>query len=269
MKFLSLILPVAILGNLSGVAPTNWSDHLRSAPANFDCSFFLRATTPAPQKPADSAGLDAVLKKMDAVAATFHTAQATFEWDTYEKVIDEVDDVQTGSIYYRRSGQDVEMMADVKMAGSSLSTQKAEPKFVLYSKGRVRIYQPKADQITDYDLGKNSSEIGSYVVLGFGGSGQDLQKAFDVSYLGPQTVNGVATGELQLVPKSEKVRNTYNKILLWIDLEKGVSVQQQFWTPQGDYRLTKYSGIRINDKINEDVFKFKTTSKTQTILPRG
>ena len=43
-------------------------------------------------------------------------------------------------------------------------------------------------------------------------------------------------------------------------------MQQQFWTPQGDYRLTKYSGIRINDKINEDVFKFKTTGKTETIF---
>ena len=268
MKLLSLILPVAIVGSLSGgvsgAPPTNSSDPLRSTGASYDCTLFRHA---APQ--ADSAGLDTVLKKMDAVAATFHTAQATFEWDTYEKVIDEVDDVQTGSIYYRRSGQDVEMMADVKMAGSSSSTLKPEPKFVLYSKGRVRIYQPKADQITDYDLGKNSSEIGSYVVLGFGGSGQDLQKAFDVTYLGPQTVNGVAAGELQLIPKSEKVRNTYNKIILWIDLDKGVSVQQQFFTPQGDYRLTKYSGIRINDKINEDVFKFKTTSKTQTILPRG
>ena len=55
---------------------------------------------------------------MDATAASFRTAQAEFEWDLYEKVIDEVDDIQTGTIYYRRSGKDIEMMADVKKAGS-------------------------------------------------------------------------------------------------------------------------------------------------------
>ena len=132
------------------------------------------------------------------------------------------------------------------------------------------MYQPKTDQVTIYDLGKNRVDFESYVVLGFGGSGQDLVKAFDVTYGGPESVNGVATAKLQLLPKSDKVRNTYNKIFLWIDLDKGISVQQQFFSPQGDYRLTKYSSIQLNEKkIADDVFKLKTTSKTQTISPKG
>ena len=107
-------------------------------------------------------------------------------------------------------------------------------------------------------------------MLGFGGSGQDLVKAFDVTYAGAKTVDGVATAELQLIPKSDKVRNNYNKILLWIDLEKGISVQQQFFTPQEDYRLTKYSKIQPNEKkIPDEVFKLKTTSKTQRLSPKG
>jgi len=222
-----------------------------------------------PQKPADTGGLEAVLKKMDAAAAGFRTTQAEFEWDRYEKVIDEVDDVQSGTIYYRRSGKDIEMKADIKMAGSDPKTLKQEPKYVLFSGGTVRMYQPKPDQETVYDLGKNRADIESYVVLGVGGSGQDLAKAFDVTYLGPETISGVATAKLQLVPKSDKVRNTFNQILLWIDLDRGISVQQQFFTPQGDYRLCKYSSIRVNEKIGNDVFKLKTTSKTQTISPRG
>jgi outer membrane lipoprotein-sorting protein len=90
-----------------------------------------------------------------------------------------------------------------------------------------------------------------------------------VTYLGPEAINGIATAKLQLIPKSEKVKNNYNKIFLWIDLDKGISAQQQFLTPQGDYRLTKYSSIRINEKISDDVFKLKTTGKTQTITPNG
>jgi outer membrane lipoprotein-sorting protein len=225
----------------------------------------------APQgKPADFGSLDAVLKKMDTAAASFRNTQADFEWDSYEKVIDEVDEIQTGTIYFRRNGKDLEMMADVKTAGSDATKLKQEPKYVLYSNGKISVYQPKPDQVTVYDLGKNRVDLESYVVLGFGGSGQDLVKAFDVTYLGPQTVNGVATAELQLIPKSDKVKNTYNKILLWIDLDKGISVQQQFFSPQGDYRLTKYSSIQLNEKkIPDEVFKLKTTGKTQTISPKG
>jgi outer membrane lipoprotein-sorting protein len=227
--------------------------------------------TSAPQaRPADAENLDAVLKKMDAVAASFHNAQAEFEWDSYEKVIDEIDEIQTGTIYFRRNGKDIEMMADVKMAGPDLKHLKAEPKYVLYSGGKISMYQPKPDQVTVYDLGKSRADLESYVVLGFGGSGQDLVKAFDVTYVGPQTVNGVATAQLQLIPKSEKVRNTYNKIFLWIDLDKGISVQQKFISPQEDYRLTKYSDIQLNEKkISDEVFKLKTTSKTQTLSPKG
>ncbi len=245
MKSLLLILPIVLA----------WS--LVDAPAK------------TPQAAAESSSLDTVLKKMDTAAAGFRSAQAEFEWDTYEKVIDEVDDIQKGTIYYRRAGKEIEMMADVKVAGSDPNKLKPEPKFVLFSKGKILMYQPKPDQITQFDLGKNRADLETYVVLGFGGSGQDLVKTFDVTYVGPETINGVATAKLKLVPKSEKVRNTYKEIDLWIDLDKGISVQQQAFQPDGNYRLAKYSSIRLNEKINEDVFKLKTTSKTQTISPNG
>ena len=106
-------------------------------------------------------------------------------------------------------------------------------------------------------------------MLGFGASGQDLQKNFDVTYMGPETITGVKTAKLQLIPKSENVKKTYSQILLWIDLDRGVSVQQQLFQPQGDYRLAKYSQIKMHEKIGDDVFKLKTTSKTQTVTPRG
>src|ERR1700722_6101422 len=210
---------------------------------------------PIPQKPADAGGLDAVLKKMDAAAAGFHSTQADFEWDQYQKVVDETD-VQKGTIYFRRSGQQIEMMAHVT---------DPDQKYVLYKDGKLQVYQPKIEQLIVHDVGNNRGEIESYLVLGFGGSGQDLTRQFDVTYGGAETVDGIATGKLLLVPKSEKVKNTFAQIILWIDLERGISVQQKFFTPQQDYRLAKYSNIRMNEKIGNDVFQLKTTGKTQTI----
>ena len=229
----------------------------------------LHLAQASPQKSTDSVAMNAVLNKMDATAASFRAVQADFEWDRYEKVIAEVDDIQSGTIYYRRAGKDIEMMADIKQEGGSLAELKPVPKSVLFRDGKVSVYQPKPDQVTVYDAGKNRAEVENYLVLGFGGSGQDLIKSWDVTYLGPETINGIATAKLKLVPKSEKVRGTFAQILLWIDLDRGVSVQQQLFEPQGDYRLAKYSNIRIKDKLPDEVFKLKTSGKTQTISPRG
>ena len=251
MNGLFLILPLALAVSLIGFAP----------PGIVGAVVIASAFLPPPQNPGDADDLATVLKKMDVAAAGFRTTQAEFEWDRYEKVIDEVDDIQSGTIYYRRTGKEIEMKADIT---------KPDRKYVLFSGGMIRMYLPKPDQVTVYDLGKRKTDFESYLVLGFGGSGQDLQKQFDATFVGPETVAGVATAKLQLVPKSESVRNTFNKIFLWIDLDKGISVQQQFFSPQGDYRLTKYTDIQVNGKkIPDDVFKLKTTNKTQTISPRG
>jgi outer membrane lipoprotein-sorting protein len=231
------------------------------------CRFFpiaifaslLSGLAAASQQSADSDSLDSVLKKMDAAAASFRTTQADFVWEQYQKVVDETD-TQEGTVYYRRSGKEIEMMAEIK---------KPDRKFVLYKNSELKVYQPKIEQVMVHPAGKNRSEIESYLVLGFGGSGQDLTKAFDVTYQGTETVNNIATAKLQLIPKSDKLRNTFARIILWIDLQRGISVQQQFFEPQGDYRLAKYSAIRVNEKINNDVFQLKTTSKTQTVMPRG
>src|SRR3984957_4718456 len=207
----------------------------------------------APQT-SNSGGLDAVLKKMDAAAAGFHSTQADFEWDQYQKVVDETD-VQKGVIYFRRAGQQIEMMAHVK---------DPDQKYVLYKDGKLQVYQPKIEQLIVHDMGNSRNDLESYLVLGFGGSGQDLAKAFDVTYGGDETIDGIATGKLQLVPKADKVRNTFTQIILWIDMVRGISVQQKFITPQGDFRLVKYSNIRT-DKLGNDIFQIKTTGKTQTI----
>jgi outer membrane lipoprotein-sorting protein len=218
---------------------------------------FLSLSILLPQQEAPS--LDSVLKKMDAAAASFQATQADFAWEQYQKVVDETD-TQTGTVYYRRAGKEIEMMADIKQP---------ESKFVLYKDGKLQVYQPKIDQVMEYAAGANRGEIESYLVLGFGGSGEDLVKSFDVSYLGEETVSGIATAKLQLIPKSEKFRNNISKILLWIDLSRGISVQQQFFQGQGDYRLAKYSSVLMKAKIGNEVFQLKTTKKTQFVSPRG
>jgi outer membrane lipoprotein-sorting protein len=207
----------------------------------------------------DSSGLDGVLKKMDETAAHFQTAQADFVFEQYQKVVDETD-TQKGTVYYRKASQQIEMMAEFT---------DPDKKFVLYKGGKLQVYQPKIEQVMEYSAGANQQELESFLVLGFGGSGEDLKKSFDVTYQGEETIGNIPSAKLQLIPKSEKLRSNLPQIILWIDLDRGISVQQKLMQTQGDYRLARYSAIKVNAKSNNDVFRLKTTGKTKFVSPRG
>jgi outer membrane lipoprotein-sorting protein len=64
------------------------------------------------------------------------------------------------------------------------------------------------------------------------------------------------------------VKNMFQLITLWIDPARGISVQQKF-DQSGDYRLAKYTNIKLNQKLPENVFKLKTTGKTTIVTPNG
>jgi len=221
--------------------------------------FAQGAPRPAPQTaPAGNAGLETVLNDMDRAAANFRSAQADFIWDQYTKIVND-HDLQNGVVYYRRQGKEVQMAADI--------TQPAK-KYVLFTDSKIDVYQPEIEQVTEYNTGKNRAEVESFLVLGFGGRGHDLLKSFDVSYGGTENIGGVQAAKLTLAPKTAKVRNMFAQIILWIDPARGVSVQQQLVDPDGNYRLAKYSDIRLNQKIPDSVFKLKTTGKTRWVRPQ-
>jgi len=213
------------------------------------CANFVFAQNP-PQN--DGAALEQVLKRMDVTAATFKSAQADFDWDTYTAVVND-HDLKAGTIYYRKQGNAIEMSAEVRPSKSASVQQ-----YVLYKGDKVQIYNPGTKQVQEYPVGKNKADVQSFMVLGFGGGGHEMLKAFDVQYAGTEQVQGVNAAKLELTPKSTSAKNMFNKIVLWIDPAQGVSVQQQLFAPDGDYKLSKYSNIKINPpKMPEDVFKLK------------
>jgi outer membrane lipoprotein-sorting protein len=197
---------------------------------------------------------------MDAAAANFRTTEADVLWDQYQRVVDE-HEAQRGKVYFRRAGNEIQMAADIT---------EPDQKYVLFSGTKVQVYQPKIEQVTAYNTGKNREAFESFLVLGFGGRGHDMLKSFQVKYLGNEKVDATDAVKLELVPKAVSVRNNVDHIVLWIDPTRGISVQQQFFFgPSGDYRLAKYSDIKVNEKISDAVFKLKTTGKTKFISTQG
>lgn len=212
--------------------------------------FAARQNPPA----ADSAELEAVLSEMDRAAATFKSAQADFQWDNYQKVVDETDK-QTGQVYFRRNGTDVEAMFNI-------ATPYA--KQVLFKGQRLSLYDKKVNRVTEHKT-ENKSDVEAFLGLGFGAHGHDLPKNYDVKMDGWETVDGTKVAKLELVSKSEKVRNMFTKFILWIDPRQDVPLKQQVLEPNGDYWISHYTGFKINSKISEDVFRLKTDSKTTVV----
>ena len=210
-------------------------------------------------EPSPAPSLEAVLNQMDSAAANFQSAQADFVWDQYQRVVDETD-TQKGRLYFRRAGKETQMAADIS---------DPEKKYMLFAGGKLSVYQPKIDQVTEYDAGKDRESVQTFLVLGFGGRGHDLPKSFTVKLGGVETVDGVRTVKLELVPKGAKARSLFERVVLWVDPARGVSLRQQAWEGSGDYRLAHYANIRINEKIPDDVFQLKTTSKTKVLRPQG
>jgi outer membrane lipoprotein-sorting protein len=204
--------------------------------------------------------LGSILASMDKASQQFKNAQADFKWDQFESAVSE-HDIQSGTIYFQREKGQLKMMAHVTQPANA-------EKYALYDGSTVKLFDVTPNRVTVYGTGKNKETFETFLVLGFGGSGQDLKKSFDVSMEAMEPVNGVGAARLLLIPKSEKVRNVFDKIYLWINPANGICVRQKLMEPQtGNYRDAFYSNIQVNRSLPKDAFKLPTNNKTQTVRP--
>ncbi|HET8887693.1 MAG TPA: outer membrane lipoprotein carrier protein LolA [Candidatus Angelobacter sp.] len=202
--------------------------------------------------------LQAVLARMNQTSQGFKSAQGDFEFETYQKLVDEKD-TQKGRIYFRKNKSGVDAAFDIEGPA---------PKQVVYTDGKLRIFEKKINQVTERTVGKNKSDVEAFLSLGFGATGNDLARDYGVKLDGWETVDGVQTAKLDLTPKNEKLLQTYNKILLWIDPERDILLKQQFFERSGDYRLAHYTNMKLNQKVPEEVFRLKTNGNTKIVTPQ-
>ena len=254
MKPLTLIIVCSALLSLSA-ADAQKPSKKQQASSNSTTSTI--AKTPSGTA-ANTGNLEAVLTQMDNASAGFRSAEADLLWEQYQKVLDETD-TQKGKIYFRRTNKETQ---------AAINITSPDTKYVLYTDGKVRLYQPRIDQVTEHDASKNKEAAESFLALGFGGRGRDLVRQYDVKLGGNEAVDGMQTTKLELTPKSPRVRNMFDKIILWIDPQRDVSLKQQFIEPSGDYRTTRYMNIKLNGRISDDVFKLHTTGHTKVVRPQ-
>jgi outer membrane lipoprotein-sorting protein len=209
----------------------------------------LATTLHAQPKPGH---LDAVLRQMDAASLKFQSAEANFRWDLYERVVKQTT-TQTGTIYFNKQGTTTVMGARVEQPALKL---------IEFRNGTLRLFEPGTNHLTIVDATNNKAQLESFLTLGFGGSGKDLAKAWTISDLGDEVVDGVQTAKLDLVPKDPAVRNNCTHMTIWVDPVRGISLKQSFYMPSEDYRTAVYANIKYNQKVDEKPYQINTDKKT-------
>ena len=200
-----------------------------------------------------AAHLAGVLTQMDAASAKFQSAEADFQWDFFERVTRSTSS-QTGTIYFqRRKNASTEM-------GAKIVTP--DVKLLNYKDSVMQVFDPKVNTLLKIDTKKNSAQVESFLTLGFGGSGHDLEKAWTIKDLGMETVDGVSAAKLDLVSKDENVRNMFTHVTIWVDLSRDVLLRQEGYTPSEDKRTAIFKDIKYNVKVDKKPYEIKPNSKT-------
>jgi outer membrane lipoprotein-sorting protein len=206
--------------------------------------------------------LNAVLSQMDAASSRFQNVQADARYDQYTRVVND-QDISTGSLYVERKGSAIKMGAVQYNLGADGKPEKAPARIINFDGDNLRIFTVGTNQVDVFKAGANQARYDSFLTLGFGGSGKDLTRAWNITDQGSETIDGVKTEKLDLVSKDPGVKNTFSHVTIWIDPTRGVSLKQIFFAPNGDNRTTTYSNIRLNSHINDKPYSI--SSKAQVV----
>lgn len=196
--------------------------------------------------------LQTVLQQMDAASGRFQSAEADLRKEVFTKVVNDTEE-QKGEIYFQRKGGSVQM-------GMKLTTPPQQ--VVEYKDGVVRVYNPGTNHVdTITASGANKSRFETFLTLGFGGSGKDLEKAWTIDDQGPEQISdgqkSVATEKLDLVSKDPNVLKNVSHVTIWVDPTRSVSLKQVLYFPNGDTQTAFYTNIRLNQKIDTGQFAIK------------
>jgi outer membrane lipoprotein-sorting protein len=205
---------------------------------------------PALAAPAQDLG--SALALLDRSSAGFRGMVAQVSKVSYTHVIQDNSEESGRITLFRAGPRDLRMLVEF---------ERPEVRAVAFANRKVQVFYPKIATVQEYDLGKQGALVDQFLLLGFGTSGRELLKTYDIGYGGGATTGGVKTQRLELVPKSEEARRHVRRSEMWISESEGIPVQLKVHQPSKDYVLITYTSVQLNPPLAADAVKLK--------LPKG
>jgi outer membrane lipoprotein-sorting protein len=203
--------------------------------------------------------LPQLLARMDKAANAFKSMTAKVTYVTHTDVLNE-NDTQTGNMTLKKvQAGEVQGLVDFTSP---------DRKTIAFEKHRLQEYLPKLKTVQVFDLAKQGAQLDEFIGIGFGTSGTELAKDWDVSILGTENWEGQPAIRLQLVPKTAEGKHYVTKIELWIPPQGDPSpLHEKIFELSGDYLLVTYTDARINPPLPPDALKLKLGPGVQTVYP--
>jgi outer membrane lipoprotein-sorting protein len=124
-----------------------------------------------------------------------------------------------------------------------------DPRSVGFQGRKAEIYYPKINTVQEFDLGKHKTLVDQFLLLGFGTSGREMARAYQIKAAGTEKIGPYTAEHLELTPKSGSVAQHLKRVDLWIHETGGYPVRQKFIEPSGNYTLIEYSEVEWNPAL--------------------
>ncbi len=193
---------------------------------------------------ASPATLDKVLAEMDAASRRIFSVKAHLTKASYTAVIDDTT-IEKGTMWMAREGKN---KSRVRMR---IEFTEPDSRSVAFAGDKAEIYYPKIKTVHEYDLGKHKALVEAFLLLGFGSSGKELAKDYQIRLEGEEAIEGVPAWKLELVPKSRKAREKIVRVELWVAKKGAYPVRQKFHAPSGDTTTITYTQVQLNPKLTD------------------
>jgi outer membrane lipoprotein-sorting protein len=205
--------------------------------------------------------LQAVFARIDKTSLSFKWMTAKVEKTEYVAVIDETSTERGKVMVVKPKPHDLRIRIDF---------EPPDEKQVSVDSSRVLMYYPKTNSTQEVIIGKqNKPVVEELILIGFGATSQDILSAYNVRYLGAETVAGQPSARIELTPKDKEMQQHFRKIELWIADATGLAVQQKFYEPGKNYNLAVFSNIDLNTHVSETDVKLKIPKDAHKDVPIG
>lgn len=196
----------------------------------------------------DDARLDEILTEMEEAGDQLETLSADFVQTDYDAILEEKD-VSYGKLYLRVPGR-------VRWEHVEPS-----PKVLVVKDELVRVYNPTAGQVNEFEQKEGGRSGGFDLLVGFGSGNDKIGENYDASLKEETSASAVLT----LLPKPDSPASLFAKIELTVDKTTWTPIRSVFFETNRDYTEIDFEDIVLNGELPEGVFELELPEGVEII----
>ncbi len=193
------------------------------------------------------ARLDEILAQMGAAGKRLKTMTADFVQTDHDFLLKDQEETR-GKLFLAVPGR--------------IRWEHAPPreKVLLVKDDLVRVYNPTAHQVHEFERGKGDAKGGADLLIGFGSGNEKIRESYDVSLV--SETETAAT--ILLVPKPGKA-SLFTKIELTLDNKTWTPVRSVFHSPNKNRADIQFSNVVLNRDLPPSTFELKLPPNVEII----